>query len=312
MQRFVGWARDDIVKLNNRKTQSQGDAPLQGARPAATPASGGPPLHEPKSNNEYSPLQETASSLPTVNFLDLWAEARSLGRQATKATVRETVNLLCYSENGALPPAPRLALFMILSLFVYGRRRRRRRRREQPPEAAPATLTPRRNSVNAAVPPGATAAGLQSPSRSLFSRPHQQRSLVSPLRAPVAPGSPLGRGQDVPPPSGSYPFLPSPAQARAAQARRGQPRVSSMRRRLRPGGSDHEAEGPMAVSGGQGGGVRAAGSSGRWAWWRMRGWTRGVDGCGRRYVLWLALLWLLASVVEVSTKVVLLGGLVEC
>lgn len=306
MQRFVGWARDDIVKLNNRKAPSQGDTPIQQVkRSSATPASG-PPAHEPKSN-DFSFLPEAASSSTALTFRDVWEAIRSLGRQAIKAAVREAVNLLCYRENGSMPPGPRMAVFMTLAILVYGRRGRRRRR-ERPPAAEPAALTPQRNSPSvAAATAGATAAGLQSPSRSLFSRP-QQAFLASPSRAPVAPGSPSGRGYDVLPPSGNYPFLPSPAQARAAQARGGQARVSSMRRRSRPGGSDHEAERSIAVSGQ--GAVQVAARSGRLDWWRIRGWTRGV-GNGR-YVLWLALLWLLASVIEVS----MWGGgwwtLVEC
>ncbi|CAM9311435.1 unnamed protein product, partial [Hapterophycus canaliculatus] len=297
VQRFVGWARDDIVKLNNRKaqSQSQGDSPLQGKRASSMPPSSSP-INEPQTT-DFSPLPEAVSSSTALTFLDVWEEVRSFGRQVIKAAVRVAVNLLCYSEHGAMPPGPRMAVLMVLALFVYDRRghRRRCRCREQPPEAEPAVRTPQRSSPNFAATAGASAASLQSPSRSLFSRP-QQAILASPTRTPVAPGSPLGRGYDVPPPSGLYPFLPSPAQARAAQARRGQTRDPSTGQRRRPGGRDHEADGPMSVSGQ--GVVRAEAPSGRWGWWRMRGSARDVGGCGRRYVLWLALLWLLASVIE--------------
>ena len=305
VQSFVGWARDDMVKLNNRKphdhdSRKSSDAPRAGKRPMAT--SSAPPEQPVDSSTETDDNAPQPAEFPaSLTVVEAWEGIRDLWRYAFEAVVREVVTLF-RRRNGALPPGPRLAGFMILALFVYERCRRRQERTPPPPPPPPREMrTPRRHSLPQDLlarnepnlglrsSAGAVAATLSSPSRSLF----------------TAPGSPMRRVG--PPPAGDIdPSLPSPAQARVAQARTEQARAPGMQGPMRQGRTGREAEGA------------------RGTWWRWRGWTRsaeprsagvggvgGVGGerdgdarrpCRRRYLPWLALLWLVFSVLEVSSS----------
>lgn len=305
VQRFVGWARDDIVKLNNRKNQGLDsrkgpDALRSGERPAFATVER--PIDD---DTETDDASQSPAALPaSLTFLEVCKGVRNLGRYAVEAAVREAAALF-RRKHGALPPAPRMAVFMMLALFVF--RVRTRRRNSSPREvrtprrsSAPAQPFIARNETNRRSPSTAVAvaaaAGLYSPSRSLFSRPQQ------------APGSPIRTRHDSSAPDGLDPSLPSPAQARAAQARTGQARDSRRRRLNRYSGSEREfeVEGETSAPGAAGGryGIAEAGTSGRWRWWRMRGYREARRVCGDRsrgprYILWLVLLWLVASILEV-------------
>lgn len=325
MQRFVGWARDDIAKLNHRK--NQGHDPRKGPdvlRPGEQPASATTerPVDDDAETDDKSPSPSPAVSPASLTFFEVCKGVRNLGRYAVEAAVREAV-VLFRRKNGALPPAPRMAVFMMLTLFVF--RVRTRRRDSTPREvrttrrsSAPAHILFARNEPNRGSPSTtvavAAAAGLSSPSRSLFSGPQQ------------APHSPIRGRHDTPHTDGLDPPLPSPAQARAAQARAahapaaqartGQARDSRRRGLNRHRGSEREfeAEGEMSVSEAALGryGAGAARRSGQWRWWWMRGHHEprhvGSGSSHRpRYILWLVLLWLVASVLEVIFDVFRFG-----
>lgn len=314
MQNFVGWARDDMVKLNNRKPQDHDsrksfDVPRGGKRPTAT--SPAPPEQQVDSDTETGDNSPSPAELPASwTVLEAWEGIRNLWRYAFEAAVREVVTLF-RRRNGALPPGPRMAGFVILALYIYERCRRPRRRTPPPPPRE--VRTPRRHSLpqdslarndpslglRSSAGAAVAAATLSSPSRSLFQ----------------APGSPMRRVS--PPPAGEIdPSLPSPAQARAAQARIEQARAPRMQGVMRRGRNGREAEGARGRWW-RWRGPWGSSTSGRSGWWRWRGWTRsseprsgggGGDGdgrhpCRRRYLPWLALLWLVFSVLEVLFEV---------
>lgn len=315
VQRFVGWARDDIVKLNNRQNQGHDsrkgpDALRSGERPAF--ATTERPVDDDTETDDASP---SPAALPaSLSFFEVCKGVRNLGRYAVEAAVREAAALF-RRKHGALPPAPRMAVFMMLALFVFRVRTRRRNsspREVRTPRRSSASAQPSlaRNEPNRGSPSTAlavaAAAGLYSPSRSLFSRPQQ------------APGSPIRTRHETSPPDGLDPSLPSPAQARAAQTRTGQARDSRRGRLNRYSGSEREfeAEGETSTPGEAGGryGVSEAATSRRWRWWWMRGYRepRSVgDNRSRRprYILWLVLLWLVASILEVLFDI--LGSVVS-
>lgn len=298
-----------MVKLNNRKPQEHDsrksfEAPWTGQRSTVTPPA---PPEQPvdgqaEADENFPP---SLARLPARSkVLEAWEGFRNLGRRVFEAAVREVVTLF-RRRNGAPPPGQRVAVFMILVLFVYDRYRRPR----EPtlPPSSREIRTPRRNSVppqqeslprsnldrdrglrsSAVAVAVAATSGLSSPSRSLFSATRQ------------ALGSPTRSGVDSTPSDDIDPSLPSPAQARAAQARAAQARTEQARTARiqgwrRQGRTEREAEG---------------GWYGRWRW-RLRGWRRSGElrsavGDGgrrdrrRRCLPWLVLLWLVASVLEV-------------
>lgn len=302
VQRFVGWARDDIVKLDNRKNHGhdsrKGPDVMRSRERSASATTERPVDDDTEAGASPSPAALPAS----LTFLEVCKAVRNLGHYAVEAAAREVVALF-RRKNGALPPAPRMAVFMMLVLFVFRTRRRNPAPREvRTPRrtSAPAQHLPERNETNRGSPSTAVAvaaaAGLYSPSRSLFSGPQQ------------ALGSPIRTRYDTLPPDSLDPPLPSPAQARAAQARTGQARDSRAPGLHGHRGSEREfeAEGETSVPEAARGryGVGTARTHGRWRWWRMRGYREprrvGGDGSRRpRYILWLVLLWLVASVLEV-------------
>ncbi|CBJ25605.1 hypothetical protein Esi_0003_0313 [Ectocarpus siliculosus] len=238
VQRFVGWARDDMVKLNNRRGQGghhdvrkNVDAPGPGKRPPpATPPVGvRTPEPAPHAAEKDGFTPDPALVSDGLSVLEAWEGVRDLGRLAVEALVRQAAGLFRL-KNGALPPAPRIAALILLTVFIYDRRRRQRGRHQPPPPPPPPPPSPRepqRSSVarrdlrergdgNRGPPSTAVAfdlaASLHSPSRSLFSRLRQAAG-TPPLRAP---GSPWTRRtyEVVPQPDGVDPSLPSPAQER--------------------------------------------------------------------------------------------------
>ncbi|CAM9598128.1 unnamed protein product [Ectocarpus sp. 13 AM-2016] len=337
VQRLVGWARDDMVKLNNRRGQGghhdvrkNVDAPGPGKRPPPAPPAGvRKPEPAPHAAEKDGFTPDPALVSDGLSVLEAWEGVRDLGRLAVEALVRQAASLF-RRKNGALPPAPRVAVLILLAVFIYDRRRRERGR-HQPPPPPPSPREPRRSSVarrdlrergggNRGPPSTAVAfdlaASLHSPSRSLFSRLRQAAG-TPPLRAP---GSPWARRtyEVVPQPDGIDPSLPSPAQARAALARTGQARRSLMpgltrRRGDGEGEVERERSVPMAEASEravEGGTTSSALWGWGWGWWwgwgwRIRRWTRcrdprsaGGGSGGRRYMLWLFLLWLVSSVLE--------------
>lgn len=302
-----------MVKLNNRKTQDHDsrkgfDAPRAGKRSAAI--SSAPPEQPVDSKTKTDEnLPSPAGSPASSAVLQAWEDIRNLWRYAVEAVVRQVVTLF-RRKNGAPPPGPWVAVFMILVLFVYVVCRRPH---EPTPPSPRETRTPRRSSTlpqdllarddldrglrSSPVAVAATS-GLSSPSRSLFPEPQQ------------APGSPM-RGADSPPLDDIDPSLPSPAQARAAQARTEQTRAPRMQRLTRQGRTERETEGGRETR------WRWRGSREAGWWWRLRGWTRSGElrsaGGGRhrrrrrpwyrRCLPWLVLLWLCASVLEVTFEV---------
>ncbi|CAN0341412.1 unnamed protein product, partial [Ectocarpus sp. 12 AP-2014] len=62
-----------------------------------------------------------------LSVLEAWEGVRDLGRLALEALVRQAASLFC-RKNGALPPAPRIAVLILMAVFIYDRRRRRRER----------------------------------------------------------------------------------------------------------------------------------------------------------------------------------------
>eukprot|EP00752_Nemacystus_decipiens_P012056 g10688.t1 len=102
VQSFVGWARDDMIKLNTRKPQDHDstksfDAPRGGKRSRAT-SSAPPeqPVYSDTDNDDYSP---SPAELPTsFTVLEAWEGVRDLWRYAVEAAVREVVTLFLLEE----------------------------------------------------------------------------------------------------------------------------------------------------------------------------------------------------------------------
>lgn len=270
-------------------------------------------------------LQAAAFAVGFYSAHEIWERVCGLTRIAFEAALREAATLF-RRRNGAPPPAPRFAVLMILALVLWSRRRRRHAPPPQVPQpppppsspstpppsreaAAPATpqrrvgarsLAPLRNESGqgAPTPMSAAAAGLASPSRSLFAGSWALGSST----APPAPGSPV-RGPTGPLEGldGLDPSLPSPAVARAGQARVGRARVSQTQPWTGGGvrGWPGIREVARRVWGRVGGAVVAPG---QW-WWRWVWCREKPSGSGRRCWVWLVLLWLVASVLEVIASI---------
>lgn len=312
VQGAVGLARDDMLKLSDGNDETHdarsaadnrpGGWPPESAAPGAAPATGLP------EGNDAEPFVSspaaTAAAMAAASTLTastLWKGTRALARVTTEAAFREAASLF-RRRNGAPPPAPRLAVLMVLVLVVWARRRRRHapQHARPPPPAAP--ITPQRNHAVVLISPTAgtaAAAGLSSPSRYLF-----WGSRTPGIPAPTVPGSPVRRRYDGP--DGLDPSLPSPAQVRAAQARGGQARVRLMRR-LERDGTERGIEEVPAGGGRESATVEAPCRrwGWGWAWWRWTGNRKPHGRGGRRQWLWLVLLWLVASVLEVGVVVCL-------
>lgn len=322
VQGAVGWARDDMVKFTGRNSRPfDARTGSNGPNLPTTASNGGSPLCE------QSAQSETAKQSPSSNFnpptaadiegllsaREIWERMCGLTRILFEAVLREAATLF-RRRNGAPPPAPRFAVLMILALVLWSRRRRRRSPPPQPttPSTPPpasreaaAPSTPLRHaqarpapprvysSQGAPTPMSAAAAGLASPSRSLFEVSWPLGSML----APRASGSP-SRGP-IQGPDGLDPSLPSPAQARAGQPRTGRPRVLQ----TQPWTGRVGGRGFREMVRGAWGRIGAAVVA---PWRRGWRWVRGGVGAGekrrcggRRYWVWLVLLWLVASVLEV-------------
>lgn len=321
VQGAVGWVRDDVQQFNRRNNQAReagsGSDLLRSRKrpPVAAPAT---PVEgdRPAENRAQGFASAVAGYALTVS--DVLQGTFELACLMVEAVLWQLVALF-RRRNGAPPPAPRIAVLMILTLFVWVRRHRRY---QQPPtqqqpqrtdEDSSSPGTPGRSSIAAeSAPPrtsnsnqipssevAAAAGGLFSPSRSLFlGSSRASAGSLLPAALP-APGSPSRRRDDeLERPDGLDPSLPSPAQARTGQAR-----ALMMRRLARRAREQH-------VGGVVGGGQRRVGGRAtcvqwlrgwrcfrisEWTWWRESRSSR-----SRWCWFWILLLWFVASVLEVK------------
>ena len=335
VQGAVGWARDDMVKFTGRNSRPFDSSSGKNSPPGQWPSSANQGSTSPEQNtqSETEKRSPSSKSLPTaasaVKFYsahEIWERVCGLTRIAFEAALREAATLF-RRRNGAPPPAPRFAVLMILALVLWSRRRRRHAlpSPQSPPPSSPSTPPPSREAAapatphrrlaarspapprnesgqGAPTPMSAAAAGLASPSRSLFAGSWALGSST----APPVPGSPV-RGPRGPLEGldGLDPSLPSPAVARAGQARIGRARVSETQPWMGGGmrGWRGIRERARRVWGRVGGVVVAPGQW-WWRWVRSRVWCREKpSGSGRRCWVWLVLLWLVASVLEVIASI---------
>lgn len=298
VQGAVGWARDDMLEF----TKYSPDAHRGKGPSAVTPATASakrPGEGETEDFSSSLPAAAAAAGVMTVS--KVWRGACALVRVIFEVALREVATLF-RRKNGALPPTPRLAVFMILALVVWTRRHRRNL--PPPPREAAATASgtpPRNPTVWSLLSRSDFNEGLASPSRSLHLASQAMTSSPAPQ---AAPGSPVrsrpGR------PDGVDPSLPSPAQVRPAQTRDGYARTSMMRGLTRRGGERNVRD--LVEPEGERVGRHGAFRNWGWRWgWRWRRSREPGGGGGRRYwLLRLVLLWLVASVLEVRVMLLLL------
>lgn len=330
VQGAVGWARDDMLEFNTRSNLAH-DIVRGGAegRPEEWPPGEAPATPSSESLTDNLSEQTTSSSSSVAAALTVQKACRGISTltRVGVTTALLEVAALFRRSHGALPPAPRFAVLLVMALVIWARGRRRRSPPPPPPPPSP-SLSPRRgtaapgtpqrdssfpqrvdptvgpdldrNDVNQGPPTAvaAEAAGLSSPSRSLLIEP-----LFPELAAVAAEAISPVRWRAHDGPDGLDPSLPSPAQVRAAQGRTGAAQTSMLRGMARRHRARDVGEAAVAV---ERRGIVASRKWRRgWDWGWGRGWTRFRErwSCGsKRYWVWLVLLWLVASVLEVRAK----------